>query len=99
MKDARGHGSNGLGTFTPKAKPGYDPIAERNIGKYDSGGRPMSSNAAAAAALMGALRSTQAPVHQAFRSMPDLAAPIRGGQDAVVRLRNGQIGRDLAYRS
>lgn len=97
MKDARGHGSNGFGSYTPPNKPGYDPVAERNLAQYASGGRPMSSNAQAAQSLMSTLRSTQAPVHPSFQTMPDLTAGTRG-QDAVKKFRGGGLHPVEKYR-
>jgi len=67
MKDPMGHGSaarfqdhpapgatqsgNSYSTLRPSGRPAY------------AGGQPVSSNAAAAQALMGKLMGTQAPIH------------------------------------
>lgn len=49
-----------------KSSP-YSPSTTQIMrGTSDSGGQPMSSNAAAAQSLMSGLKSTQAPVHDAM---------------------------------
>jgi hypothetical protein len=75
MKDGRGHGSNpratGPGGPAPRSASsdvyGGNGAALASSGARvsftSSGGVPFSSNAEAANALMGSLRSTQAPIH------------------------------------
>lgn len=95
MKDAFGHGSNGL-TGALRARLNHVTIL-----------KPVTSNAEAANSLMSALKSTQAPTHDAMAGrMADPTSvatnssgnawgskeTTSGGQRAVNQLRGG--GRD-----
>lgn len=80
MKDAMGHGSNGSGgsqpTFGKKAPPlRRSYLSNGGRGPVRSAIQGNSSNADAARALMGALKSTMAPVHPSMEFGSDRAAP------------------------
>lgn len=97
MKDAFGHGSNGHETLAETLRKRLGPLS--SLKGSPSGGVAMTSNAAAAKALMGTLNSTQAPVH----SMKISAPAVRGNdlrsneqeynRNLVLRIRNGDVGR------
>lgn len=78
MKDAFGHGSNSYGGQTMVDVLRSRLPGSRLLKGNDGGGQPMSSNAAAADALTGSLKSTQAPVHVAM-SGQSVAREFRGG--------------------
>lgn len=80
MKDQLGHGSNGSGDGTLQ-----EALRARlsHVSILKGGAVPQSSNAAAGAALTGALQRTQAPVHAAM-----------GGQSAVRSFRTGGMKHD-----
>jgi hypothetical protein len=80
MKDAMGHGSDGRGGSQPtfgKRTPASGPsnMPARGGSNLRAPIQGNSSNADAARALMGALKSTQAPVHPAMAAGSDRAAP------------------------
>lgn len=79
MKDALGHGSNGRGGAAARFGKRVAPNRSGDLsGRADDAGRTVyrddTSNAAAASALMSALRSTQAPVHPSMQFGSDRAS-------------------------
>lgn len=104
MKDAFGHGSNAHGrSLTDALRTRLDHVT--SIKKPGpAGGKPMSSNAAAAQALVGSLKSTQAPVHDAMQNIsPNDPRVGSRDYDAMGHPRTDKSGydeynRDLAYR-
>lgn len=98
MKDARGHGSNGNGGSSVVVRSGtkaHGVLPTRPFREGQGGGASggaQTSNAQAAQALMSGLKSTQAPVHDAWSSTPG------GDRDNLASLQ-ASIARGHAMRS
>lgn len=99
MKDAKGHGSNSRGIASVRHKV-KDPTWTGTVITHGSkpvvsGGQPKSSNAEAAGALASALKSTQAPVHDAMSETPRVVADtsVKGATHALVKSDGTVVGR------
>jgi hypothetical protein len=75
MKDAFGHGSNGIGAAVKDRRVQQ----AKNYGQYterrQSAPQPISSNGMAAAALMNGLKSTMVPIHDGATGRSDSDNP------------------------
>lgn len=78
MKDAFGHGSNGIGGALKDRR-----VAQaKTYGSFtDRRAQPISSNGMAAAALMNGLKSTMAPIHDGATGRSDSDNPRQAFQE------------------
>jgi hypothetical protein len=68
MKDALGHGSNGIGGSAIVARSGNSARGIMPSRPFrEGGGQPVTSNAQAAEALMSTLKSTMVSIHPAMQ--------------------------------
>lgn len=91
MKDALGHGSDADGVLQSQLRARLP-----HVSILKGGGIPHSSNASAAASLMGALQRTQAPVHPSMGN--DRSSEIAYNRDLAFRVRNKMVGSGMKAR-